>query len=122
MKMCCEHMPDRINTGGIRIQSQDWGMLNVSNIHFPAGADAKPLLKGLPGDMCQVPHWGMVLQGSIRVDYADGTTETVEAGDVYHWPPGHSVSVAEDYRAIEFSPVEGMNQVIEHLKKGLAAR
>lgn len=121
MKMRCEHMPDRINTGGVRIQSQDWDMLNVSNIHFPAGADAAPLLKGLPDDLCPVPHWGMVLKGSIRVAYADGTSETVEAGEAYYWPAGHTVAVDEDYRAIEFSPVKEMGELIEHLKKGLAA-
>jgi len=119
MKMKCEHMPDRINTGGIRIQSQDWGMLNVSNIHFPPGADATPLLQGLPDDLCPVPHWGMVLQGAIKVRYADGSEETVEAGEVYHWPAGHTVSVDDAYRAIEFSPAEEMGALIEHLKKGL---
>ena len=119
MKMKCEHMPDRINVGGIRVQSQDWGMLNVSNIHFPPGADATPLLKGLPDDLCPMPHWGMVLQGAIKVKYADGSDETVEAGEVYHWPAGHTVSVNEACQAIEFSPAKEMGELIEHLKTGL---
>lgn len=44
MKMYRDDMPDRLNAGGVRIQCQDWGELNASHIHFPAGADAKPLL------------------------------------------------------------------------------
>ena len=90
--------------------------MNVSHIHLPAGADAAPLLQGLPGDCRQVPHWGLVLDGSIRVDYADGETETVSAGEAYHWPAGHSVAATSDYRAIEFSPAEGMGKVMNHLR------
>lgn len=70
MKFKHDDVPDRINQGGVRIQSRDCGDLNVSHICFPAGADARPLLQGLPGNLCQVPHWGVVLEGSIKVEYA----------------------------------------------------
>lgn len=119
MKMHRDTLPDRINKDGVRIQSADWADLNVSHIHFPAGADATPLLEGMPGDLCPVPHWGMVLQGSIKVDYADGTSEKVTQGEVYYWPPGHTVSVDEDYKAIEFSPAKEMGELLEHVKAKL---
>jgi len=109
-------LPSRLDAGGVCIQGQDWGGMNVARIRFPKGADAKPLLEGLQGDMCQCPHWGIVVKGSIHVDYADGTKETVRAGEVYHWPAGHTVRVDEDYEAIEFSPADEMGQVIEHLR------
>jgi hypothetical protein len=121
MKFRHDDMPDRINKDGVKIQSRDCGELNVAHICFPAGADARPLLQGLPGDLCQVPHWGMVLEGSINVEYADGTTEKVSEGEVYYWPPGHTVSVDETYRAIEFSPKEGMGELIDHLKGKMGA-
>jgi hypothetical protein len=121
MKMHRDELPDRINNGGVRFQSADWGEMNVSHIHFPAGADAKPLLADLPDGLCAVPHWGMVLQGSIKVEFADGNTETVKEGEVYYWPPGHTVSVDEDYRSIEFSPREQMGKLVEHLKSKLDA-
>jgi len=117
--MTCEALPDTINHGGIHVQGVDWGGLNVSSIRFPKGADATPLLAGLPDNLCQCPHWGLVLQGSINVRYADGRTETVRAGDVYHWPAGHTVWVDEDYHAVEFSPAEGMAEVMGHLKAKL---
>ena len=120
MKIHRDEMEDRINQGGVRIQSQDWGELNVSNIHFPAGADAAPLLQGLPDNLCPVPHWGMVLKGSINVRYGDGRSETVREGEVYYWPAGHTVSVDEDYQAIEFSPRQEMCDLIEHLKTKMA--
>jgi hypothetical protein len=121
MKMHRDALPDRINKDGVRFQSVDWGELNVSHIHFPAGADAGPLLADLPDGLCAVPHWGMVLQGSIKVEYADGTNEVVEEGEVYYWPPGHTVSVDKDYRAIEFSPREEMGKLVAHLKTKLGA-
>ena len=112
-------LPTRLQSGGICIQSQDWSELNVARIRFPKGADATPLLRGMPDDLCQCPHWGTVVKGSIHVRYADGSEETVRAGDVYYWPPGHTVRVDEDYEAIEFSPDGPMREVVEHLKKQL---
>jgi len=109
-------LPTRLRAGGVCIQAQDWAEWNVARIRFPKGADATPLLEGLPGDLCQCPHWGTVLQGSIHVRYADGHEETVRAGEVYYWPPGHTVWVDEDYEAVEFSPAGPMGQVINHLK------
>lgn len=112
LPVCLEH-------GAICIQSENWGDLNVARIRFPAGADATPLLEGMSDNLCQCPHWGTVLKGSIHVRYADGRQETVRSGDVYYWPAGHTVHVDEDYEALEFSPAEPMTEVIAHLNKAL---
>ena len=120
MKQTLTNLPTRLEAGGVCIQAQDWSDLNVARIRFPKGADATPLLVGLPNDLCQCPHWGTVLSGSIHVRYADGTEEVVRAGDVYHWPPGHTVWVDEDYEAVEFSPSVPMGQVIDHLTSKLS--
>jgi hypothetical protein len=119
MKQAKTDLPSRLEANGVCIQGQDWGGMNVARIRFPKGADAKPLLEGMPGNLCQCPHWGVVVKGSIHVDYADGRKETVRAGEVYHWPPGHTVRVDEDYEAIEFSPQAEMGEVIDHLRKKL---
>jgi hypothetical protein len=113
-------LPVRLEAGGVCIQAQDWADLNVARIRFPQGADAAPLLKGLPQDLCQCPHWGTVLRGSIHVRFADGHEETVRAGEVYYWPPGHTVRVDEDYEAVEFSPSAAMCTVIDHITSKLA--
>ncbi|HYC00730.1 MAG TPA: hypothetical protein VEC57_16475 [Candidatus Limnocylindrales bacterium] len=121
MKQERTELPTRLGAGGVCIQAQDWADWNVARIRFPKGADATPLLEGMPQDLCQCPHWGTVLQGSIHVRYADGTREHVRAGDVYYWPPGHTVWVEEDYEAVEFSPSGPMGAVIDHLNAKLAA-
>jgi hypothetical protein len=119
MKQSKNDLPIRLAAGGVCIQAQDWADLNVARIRFPKGADATPLLEGLPENLCQCPHWGTVLKGSIHVRYADGRQESVHAGDVYYWPPGHTVWVDEDYEAVEFSPSGPMGQLIDHLKSQL---
>src|SRR5205814_1940573 len=35
------------------------------------GAGNPPLLKGLPDDSCQCPHWGYVFAGQLTVRYPD---------------------------------------------------
>ena len=119
MKQAKNDLPTRLEAGGVCFQGSDWGDINVARVRFPAGADATPLLEGLPGDMCQCPHWGTVVKGSIHVTYADGTKETVNAGEVYYWPPGHTVRVDEDYEAIEFSPSGQMSELMDHLEAKL---
>jgi len=119
VKQPMSELPMRLETGGVCIQAQDWGELNVARIRFPKGADATPLLEGLPQNLCPCPHWGTVLKGSIHVRYADGREEVVRAGDVYYWPPGHTVWVDEDYEAVEFSPSRPMCDLIDHLNSRL---
>ena len=119
MKQARSELPTRLEAGGVCIQAEDWGDINVALIRFPKGADAKPLLEGMPQGLCQCPHWGTVLKGSINVRYADGHEEKVRAGEVYYWPPGHTVRVDEDYEAVEFSPSGPMGKVIDHLKSKL---
>ena len=109
-----------VQAGGASIHGNDWGGLNVAHITFPKGTDARPLLAGLKGDACHAPHWGYVLKGSIHVHYTDGREEVVRAGEVYHWPAGHTVWVDEDYAAVEFSPAKEMGEVLAHLNQKLA--
>ena len=120
MKLERTKLPTRLDAGGVCIQAADWADLNVARIRLPKGADATLLLEGLPQNLCQCPHWGTVVKGSIHVRYADGHEETVRAGEVYHWPAGHTVRVDEDYEAIEFSPSQAMCEVIDHLNSKLA--
>jgi hypothetical protein len=82
-----------------------------------AGVDITPLLEGLPGGRCQAPHWGYLLEGVVIVTLADGTEETVVAGDLFHWPPGHTVRVEDDAELILFSPTASHRHVLDHLKE-----
>ncbi len=67
--------------------------------------DLAPLLKGLPDDRCQCPHWGYVFKGSMTVHYADHE-EVIKAGDAFYMPPGHVPSAGAGSEFIQFSPTE----------------
>ena len=85
-----------------------------------AGTDISPLLKGLEDDLCQSPHWGYVLEGEVTVTYKDGQQETVSGGDLFYWPPGHTVKVGKDAELVLFSPQIEHCRVVDHLHKQLA--
>jgi hypothetical protein len=94
-----------------------WGGMTVALMELPAGTDATPWLKGLPGDLCQCPHWGYVLKGSIHIGYADGTEEVVKAGEIFHFPAGHTGWTDEDVSWVEISPAEEYAEVMAHVSK-----
>jgi hypothetical protein len=87
---------------------------------FREDADATPLMKGLPDDRCQSPHWGYVVSGSVTFKYADHD-ETYETGDAYYAPPGHIPVVKAGTEVIEFSPSDAYAQTIEVIGRNLAA-
>lgn len=86
-----------------------------------AGTDIAPLLKGLHDDLCQTVHWGYMLQGRVTVTYKGGASEAVSGGDLFYWPPGHTVRVDEDAEIILFSPLHEHAHVIEHMRAKLGA-
>jgi hypothetical protein len=110
-----QDMPIEMQAQGIETRASDCGEVLARHIQLPAGADFTPLLKGLPGDLCQCPHWGYVLSGSIRIRYADGTEELNSAGDVYYWPARHTGWTENGVTFLEFSPTEQIQPVLAHL-------
>ncbi len=43
----------------------------VTFVTIRQDADLAPMLKGLPDDRCQCPHWGYVFSGTLTWRYAD---------------------------------------------------
>ena len=92
-----------------------YGKISGEYFTLSAGVDTTPLFQGLEGDLCQCPHWGFVLTGRITTTDAVGAQETVEANDLFYWPPGHNVRVDEDAEIIMFSPQHEHSRVINHM-------
>ena len=97
-----------------------YGSISGEFFSLGAGTDIAPLLQGLKDDLCQSPHWGYLLQGDLVVTFADGTNENVLAGDLFYWPPGHTVRVTEDAEVILFSPEREHSEVIDHMLAKMA--
>lgn len=94
-----------------------WGGMTVDINNAPAGTDFTPLLQGLENDHCQVPHWGYVVQGSIKIIYKYGISEVFSEGEAFYMKPGHTGRVLEDLLLVSFSPEEGMHKLGDHLEK-----
>jgi hypothetical protein len=101
--------------GGAELRAAPAGDMTVAFVRVPKGADFRPALQGLPGDLCQCPHWGYVLKGRIRMHTPDGEEEYA-AGDVVYWPPGHAPEALEDSEYVDFSPTEEFRPVLDHIK------
>jgi hypothetical protein len=106
--------------GGLETHGTQWGDLSARHVELPAGTDFTPLFVGLPGDLCQCPHWGYVVEGSIHLRYSDGTEEVNAAGDIYYWPGGHTGWTTEPVVFVEFSPADQLAPVLEHLAAKMA--
>jgi hypothetical protein len=92
-----------------------FGKISSEYFTLSAGVDTTPLFQGLKGDLCQCPHWGFVLRGQLTTTDAKGARETVNANDLFYWPPGHNVKVDVDAEIIMFSPQREHSQVINHM-------
>ncbi len=122
MRIAKEDIPVKINApGAVARQKTNFGDATgygrISGEYFSlgAGTDISPLLEGLEGDLCQSPHWGYLLKGKLTITYTDGTREEIKSGDLFYWPPGHTVRVGEDAEAILFSPQDEHSKVIDHM-------
>lgn len=114
-------MAVEIDAGEIQTRGEEWGGLSVRHLDLPAGADFTPLFKGLPGDCCSAAHWGYVISGSINVRYNDGTEEITQAGEVFHWPAGHTGWTTTGVVFVELSPADDIRPVLEHVGAQLSA-
>ena len=109
----------------------DYGPAEDRSEHFSDGftcnfttikvdSDLALLLKGLPGDSCQCPHWGYLFTGRMTVQYAD-RDEVVEAGDAYYLSPGHVPIIEAGSELLMFSPAEELKLTDEVLMRNVQA-
>lgn len=127
MRIAKEDIPTRIDVPGAKARQQPgfgdvsgYGTMGAEFFSFGAGTDISELLGGLKGDRCQSPHWGYVIRGDITALYENGEEESCRTGDLFYWPPGHSVRADEDTDIVMFSPQREHGEVIEHIQNRLA--
>lgn len=127
MHITKESIPARIDVPGAKArQVSDFGdstgysMIGGEFFSLASGTDIAPLLAGLEGDACHAPHWGYMIAGSVVVSYRDGSEETCIGGDLFYWPPGHSVRVTDDAEVVLFSPQVEHLEVMDHMIRSMA--
>ena len=113
-------LPVAFAAGGATLRAAEWGGMAVELGTFTAGIDAGPYFAGLPEDRCQCRHLGYVVQGQLRLRFADHE-EVYGAGDAYYAAPGHTPIFAEGTEYVEFSPKVPYGQTMEVVERNLAA-
>jgi hypothetical protein len=105
------------NIGEVR--SIELGLMTLELSRVKKGFETSELLRGLPGDLCPVSHWGYVVRGSFRIRTPD-SEERVQAGQSYYATPGHTLLVDEDCEVVDLSPTEERRIRTEHFERKLA--
>ena len=122
MRIAKDDVPVKIDVPGAVARQQTefgdasgFGKIGGEYFSFGAGTDITPLLQGLDGDLCQCPHWGYIIDGAVTTTFKGGDQETASKGDLFYWPPGHTVKAEKDTDFIMFSPQHEHNEVIDHV-------
>ena len=124
MKGSIRSLPSTATPEGVNVREADWGDIHVAFQSYKTSFDMKPLLQGLPEDLCQSPHWGYILKGEILVTYKSGVEERITEGNAYYLPPGHTVYISGGTEYVEFSPVDVYNEmelgIMRNIRRGLS--
>jgi hypothetical protein len=65
-------------------------------------------LSGYADGWCDLPHWGLVLDGSLVLRWEDGDIELLGPGDAFHCPggpTGHRFEVADIATIVDYTPI-----------------
>ena len=126
MRIAKDDIPVKVEApGAVARQQTDFGdatafgVMGAEYFSLASGADMAPLLAGLEHDLCHSPHWGYVIAGKLIVTYRDGSQEAVSAGDMFYWPPYHTVRVVDDAEFVLFSPQHEHTPVMDHVNQKL---
>jgi hypothetical protein len=107
--------------GPVVERSEELDGYTVNFVTFRQDIDQTPLLKGMPDDRCQCPHWGYVTKGRLTFRFADHD-EVFEAGDAFYLPPGHiGVGNEPDSEYVQFSPSNELREVSAVIMKNMQA-
>ncbi len=107
--------------GPVTDRSDEIEGYSVNFTTFHVDMDQTPVLKGLPDDQCQCPHWGYVIKGRLTIRSGE-REEVFEAGDAYYLAPGHvGVSNEPGSEIVQFSPAEELKKTSDVIMKNMQA-
>jgi hypothetical protein len=110
-----------VDHGPVMDKSEQLDDYTVNFVTFRQDIDATPLLKGLPDDRCQCPHWDFVIKGRLVYRFGD-REESFEAGDAFYAPPGHvPVQHEPGTEIVQFSPTQELREVETVMARNMQA-
>ena len=93
---------------------------SVNFVSLRQDVDLTPLLRGLPNDQCQCPHWGYQFAGTQTVVYADHE-EVIEAGEAFYMLPGHTARASDGAEFVAFSPTAELRITEDAMARNMQA-
>ncbi len=115
-----EDIPTIFEDGKSYGRYMEWGDFDVGWEGWQAGRDSTQAFKALPGGSCQVPHWGYLIKGRMRIKYGD-LEEVINAGEAFYMEPGHIPITEEDCELVTFSPKGENKKTMELLVRSREA-
>jgi hypothetical protein len=120
-KVSKDSAANSVDHGPVMDRSDQLDEYTVNFVTFRQDIDATPLLKGLPDDRCQCPHWGYVTKGRLVFRFGD-REEAFEAGDAFYAPPGHvPVQHEPGTEIVQFSPTDDLRETEAAMAKNMQA-
>jgi hypothetical protein len=106
MSKVSKESASKVNDMGVaEDRTEEFDGYTVNFVSIRQDSDLAPMLKGLPDDRCQCPHWGYVFKGKMTVSYAD-REEVIAPGEAFYMTPGHSPAAIAGTEFVQFSPTD----------------
>jgi hypothetical protein len=115
-----DRIAETADYGVVEDRHEDVEGITIQFVTFREDVDSAPLLRGLPDDRCNCPHWGYVFKGKVVFDLG-GREEVYEAGDAFYLSHGHIPRAEPGTEYLQFSPADELHTVSEHMQKNMAA-
>jgi hypothetical protein len=115
-----DRIAETADYGVVEDRHEDVEGITIQFVTIREDVDAAPLLRGLPDDRCNCPHWGYVFKGKVIFDVGD-REEVYEAGDAFYLSHGHIPRAEPGTAYLQFSPAEELHTVSAHMQKNMAA-
>jgi mannose-6-phosphate isomerase-like protein (cupin superfamily) len=120
-KVSRESAPRRDDHGVVEDLAGELEGYTVNFVTLRQDLDGRALLKGLPNDECQCPHWGYVTKGRLTFTFGE-RAEEYEAGEAFFTPPGHCpVSNHPGTEFVMFSPSQELRETEAVMERNLQA-
>lgn len=113
----------RVTPGG-RVEVVELDDRVVAKITWEPGWRWSTNMKPIIGQQyCQSHHVGIVLEGTLHIQMADGIELEFSAGDVLEIPPGHDAWVVGDHRvvSVDFEALRGFGKADGRARRTLAS-
>ena len=99
------HLDPGVREGSITARSVEMGGWAMTEAVFGRRS-------GFLGGWCDVPHWGLLVDGELTLEW-EADVELVAAGDLMYCPPGppgHRLEVAESAFVVDFTSLSALSR------------